>query len=309
MTDPRLLRELLLDVPGPVEHVASGSGLEVVGRHAVVVADDLHHLALFDLADHEAPGRLVRTFPGELPAEHAARKARKPDIEAIALLPSADGAGAVLVGLPSGSRPNRTRGFVFDLDERAEFRAVEPRRLDAAPLLEELQRRIDGECNLEGAASLGDELVLAVRGVAGANALARLDLAAAVAAIAGGRLEPAGLRWVEPLELGDLDGVAFGITDLAVVDGELLCTAAAEDTDNAYDDGEVVGSAVAWLTLGATAPRRMLPLPRRVGKVEGVAADGAGDLLLVTDDDDPGRPARMYLLADPGSRAGSCAVT
>lgn len=301
MTEPRLVRELLLDPHGPFEHVASGSGLEVVGRYAVVVADDLHHLALFDLADHGAPGLLVRTFAGELPSEHAARKARKPDIEAITLVPTVDGAGAALVGLPSGSRPNRTRGFVIDLDDRGQISTSEPRIIDAAPLLDELQRRIHGECNVEGAACMGGELVLALRGVAGANALARLDRVAAVEAIAGGRLDAAGLRSVEPLELGDVEGVALGITDLAVVDGELLATAAAEDTDNAYDDGDVVGSAIAWLTLGAAAPRRMLHLPRHVGKVEGIAADGAGDLLLVTDDDDPARPARMYLLGASSS--------
>lgn len=299
MTDrPQLheLRELLLPPGAPEPHVASGSGLEIVGRRAFVVADDLHHLAWFDLDDHNAPGRLVRTFPGDLPDEHAARKARKPDIEAVVLMPAAAVAGGMLVGLPSGSRPQRMRGFAVDVDPAGSLTSAR-RLFDAAPLFAELGRHVCGECNLEGAACVGDELVLALRGVAGANALARLELVPAIAAITAGQLDASVLRSVSQLRLGELDGVALGITDLAVVGGELLGSAAAEDTDNAYDDGEVVGSAIAWLASGDLAPTRLLPLPSDVGKVEGIAGAGRDRVLLVTDDDDPGRPARMYELA------------
>jgi hypothetical protein len=52
-----------------------------------VVADDENHLGGFDLSDPN-PGRLLPLFDEGLPPGHAARKAAKPDCEALVQLPA-----------------------------------------------------------------------------------------------------------------------------------------------------------------------------------------------------------------------------
>jgi hypothetical protein len=83
------------------------------------------------------------------------------------------------------------------------------------------------------------------------------------------------------------------VTDaVALPDGQVLVSAAAEDTPNAVDDGPVVAAALALLD--GHVLRDVVPLPDldgRVAKVEGLAvvtADrGSAQVLAVVDDDDP----------------------
>src|SRR5690349_9727846 len=76
--------------PGRPAHVSAASGLVAVGPWLYVVADDALHLAVFP-REGTAPGRSLRLFPGELPLEHRTRKAAKPDLEALCLLPPFEG--------------------------------------------------------------------------------------------------------------------------------------------------------------------------------------------------------------------------
>ncbi|MEO6277397.1 MAG: hypothetical protein ABIP59_06225, partial [Roseateles sp.] len=75
-----------------------------IGQRLFVVADDEHTLAVFDAAS-DSPGTLHRLFIGELPDKPKARKAAKPDLEALAQLPpfAACPHGALLA-LGSGSK-------------------------------------------------------------------------------------------------------------------------------------------------------------------------------------------------------------
>ena len=52
-----------------------------------VVADDEHHLGLFDVAP-ESPGHLIRLFEGDLSHKKKERKALKPDIESLVYIPT-----------------------------------------------------------------------------------------------------------------------------------------------------------------------------------------------------------------------------
>jgi hypothetical protein len=96
-------------------------------------------------------------------------------------------------------------------------------------------------------------------------------------------------------ELGEVAGVGLAVTDaIALPDGRLLLSAAAEDTPNAVDDGPVVASALV-LVDGDTV-LDVSPVPEvdgHVAKVEGLALravrDGTAHLLAVVDDDDPTR--------------------
>ena len=79
MLETRIVRELVVDDAAGIAgqtYLSAASGLVKLGTRLFVVADDEHHLAMFDLSNRE-PGRLVAIFDGELPLRHKARKAAK----------------------------------------------------------------------------------------------------------------------------------------------------------------------------------------------------------------------------------------
>ncbi len=122
-----------------------------------------------------------------------------------------------------------------------------------------------------------DALVDAVLGVAGAGAV------------------PVGRP--RRYDLGEVEGVGLEVTDaIALPDGRLLLSAAAEDSPNAVDDGPVVATALALVDgkdVVAVAP--IPEVDGRVHQIEGLALRGLGrgevHLLAVDDDDDPGTPS------------------
>lgn len=254
----RVVRHLRLEDGG---YVAAASGLARARGKLYVAADDELSLAVFDAASGEHGKRLPLSLD-DLPAGKEARKAAKPDLEALATLPSG---GLVVLGSGSGDR--RHRGFVVSLDGQ------DVHELDLERLHGAIAREIDGPLNLEGAEWHGGRLLLAQRGGAnGASALVKVSWPGLV------------VESVEPVAAGALDGVPLGMTDLTrLPDGRLLASYAAEATENAYDDGAVAGSVVGFLGL---KPWRL----EGAWKVEGIWSDGR-ELLMVTDADDPDEPA------------------
>jgi hypothetical protein len=293
------LRELRLEAPsarGRPRHLSAASGLVRAGAFLYVVADDELHLGVFPVTG-EAPGRLLRLLPGGLPGPPAARKAQKPDFEALALMAQAPGLpGAALLALGSASTPARERGALVALDADGGI-AGAPVPLDLAPLAAALREAL-GRVNLEGAVVRGDRLVLLQRAQRGGepNALVAVPLSAALAPGAPIRAE------VRPVDLGAVAGVPLGFTDATPLpDGSLAFSAIAEDTPNSYDDGPCVGAAV-----GIVDPRGELRRLERLvlpAKIEGIAAraDAGGlELLLVTDADDANVPATLNAARLPG---------
>ncbi len=119
----REVRQLLLapgEHPRGLRFLSAASGLVRVGDWFYVVADDELHLGVFPV-DSAAPLRLVRLLDGALPAGAKQRKAAKPDLESLLVLPATAGSpGGALLALGSGSRPNRRIGALLGLDERGE---------------------------------------------------------------------------------------------------------------------------------------------------------------------------------------------
>lgn len=269
------LGTLALDVPsqpGRPAHVAAASGLVVRGDRMYVVADDELALAVFEGG---LTGRLHRLSDEELPLDHDARKAAKPDLEALTELPD----GSLLV-LGSGATERRDRGWVW--------RDGEVRGLALGGLYGVLRERFD-ELNIEGAAVVGDRLLLAQRGngAAGENALVEVDL------------ELRTMHGVTAYDLGEVGGVPLGFSDLAPLpDGRLLFCAVAEDSASTYHDGPCVGAGVGILDPGAhdVVALDLLPEPH---KIEGVALSGDGDVLAVADADDVNVPAPLLKLPLP----------
>ena len=104
-------------------------------------------------------------------------------------------------------------------------------------------------------------------------------------------------------DLRGAGGLALAVTDAVVLpDGRVLVSAAAEDSPNTYDDGPVLGSALALLDGDVVVATVLLPEPDgRVAKVEGLAllewGDRGGRVLATVDADDPEVPSAVLTLA------------
>lgn len=284
-------------------HVRAASGLAWLGAEPrlIVAQDDTSFLALLDehasvigsiTLPHAVDGR--RVFESRL-----GNKKDKLDLESCARLP--DGR-ALVVG--SGSLPARERMVVVD-EQRASI--VPLPALYAA--LRAMSAFAGAELNVEGAAVLGDQLVLANRGngdasmVAAVDALLELPISSFLAHLTGGPLPPFGT--VRAFELGTIDGVRLTFTDLCARGEALYFLASAEASPNAVDDGVVVGTAIGRID-GDTAS--LVPLvdadrARLTDKIEGLAwarHDGAGDrVYVVVDRDDPDLPSECLTVELP----------
>ena len=293
----RCLRSLDVADAGGTSHLSAASGLVAVGAILYVVADDEHHLGVFDRSG-SGPGRQVRLFEGELPDKHKKRKAAKPDLEALLELPPDAGRPhGALLALGSGSRPSRQRGALLGL--RADGGLDGSRRhVDLEPWYAGLAPHID-QLNIEGAFIAGATLCLLQRGGAeSANVCVRFAWSEVARWLDDGAPAPRPLG-AERYALGAIDGVPLGFTDATPLPGGgFVFCAAAEDTGNAYDDGGCKGSAI-----GVVDPQGRLAWIARlepVCKVEGIALATPGsarELLLVSDADDRESPALLLSVA------------
>lgn len=282
--------------PGRPLHLSAASGLACVNSFVYVVADDELHLGVFRTSDHE-PGHLIRLVDGALPDAKPDRKKQKPDFEALTLLPADWGyPHGALLALGSGSRRNRRIGARLGLNAQGAVRGS-PSLVDLSSLLAPLDDAFHTP-NIEGAVVSGDELRLFQRGNKrhAENAIIRFPLSAVLDTLGSERPGAVKPSAVDRFDLGQIDGIPFGFTDAAALpNGDMVFTAVAEDTDDAYDDGPCVGAAIG-IADNSGRLRWLRPLDRP-HKVEGVDARMDGDvirLLLVTDADDADIPAGLF---------------
>jgi hypothetical protein len=257
------LRDLRID---PITHprgrtyLSAASGLVSIHERLYVVADDEHYLAEFDATAHDAPGRLLRLFEGELPVSPKRRKSTKPDIESLARLPAMPGCpSGALLGLGSGSRPNRNTGVLMTLGSDGGVEGA-ARRVDLTPLYAPLSRQF-AELNIEGALVVGDELLLLQRGHKGGspNACIHLAWAEVLPWLLGRSTAPVHATAVRRYDLGEVDGVPLCFTDGSALPGRAwLFSAVAENVDDSYNDGLCVGASIGL----STPPERCVPCRR-----------------------------------------------
>ncbi|GEP37893.1 hypothetical protein NPS01_15560 [Nocardioides psychrotolerans] len=269
----------------------------------LVVQDDATHACWHRTTGTEKIRLLPPVEGHDTFSEAAGTKQLKPDLEAACRLPQLGPDVALLLG--SGSTPRRMRAVVVDVGSgRTSTRDLAPLHARAAALLGIDDRQL----NLEGACVVGDVLRWFQRGrPAGGLPTASVDvpLEALLDALArGAAVTEVPVRHALTYDLGEVDGTGLAITDVvALPDGRLLVSAAAEDSPDAYDDGPVLGSALALLD-GADV-LDVVTLPRlggRAAKVEGLtlldADAGLGELrlLAVADQDDPATPSPLLTL-------------
>ena len=278
--------------------VTAASAIAPLGGGWLVAQDDATSAAW--LRDGSVtPVRVLPPVEGlDRFSEAAGTKRLKPDLE-VACPAEVDGEPAVLL-LGSGSTDRRTRGVLVRLvDGHPVVQAGE-----LAPLYALVAERLgvpDGQLNLEGASRHGGTVRWFNRGNLAAGVRpgsVDVPLAGLVDAVLG-RGDAAAVPVEQPLvyDLGEVAGVGLAVTDaIALPDGRLLLSAAAEDTPNAVDDGPVVAAALVLVDGDTVLDVAAVPeVDGHVPKVEGLALraarDGEVDLLAVVDDDDPTRPS------------------
>ena len=220
----------------------------------------------------------------------------KPDLETAFPVVASGTSGVLVMG--SGSLPARMRGVLVTASG-ATVVSAELNEL-YAQVAAALDVPLD-DLNLEGACQVDGVVRWFLRGSSAlglADASVDVELDALLAVFAGER-EAGAVPVTAPrrYDLGTVDGVGLAVTDaVALPDGRLLLSAAAEDTPNAVDDGPVVGGAL--VLVDAHEVRGIAELPHVDGvppKVEGLALVAAGDgwldLLAVVDEDREGAPS------------------
>lgn len=318
-----------LDLPS---HVRAGSGLRRWEGKLAIVQDDVNAIALYDEASGEievlplpagAGGR--RQFSDEL-----GNKADKMDLEGCEVLP--DGR---LLAIGSGSTTARERMVLVSPDRTV--RVVDGS--DFYSYLREHTQFAGSELNVEGLAVVGDKLRLFQRGngavppLAAAadrterpeviavrrwlddggatlplvdlpvNATADFELAEFIAWLDDGGRVPR-LITSQQFDLGLVRGVSLSFTDaVSLPDDHVVFLAAAEDSPDTYDDGEVVGAKIGMLGDGQVVLADIVNGDGSLStlKFEGVefigfTGSGELELLAVTDMDDTETPALLALL-------------
>lgn len=297
-TELKFEAELRLE---PLQHapfVSAASGLVQVGDDLFVVDDDSISLGIFS-AKTLAPGRSIPLFRRRPQSgDKEARKVSKPDLESLAWVETSGGSGLLAFG--SGSSPHRNTGVFLRFSQG---RVTQVLNFDLTPLYEKLGDRIQ-DLNVEGLASLGETLRLVHRGnsARGSNAIVDLDLETVMQSAQRGRaVGPEALKSISEVELGAVEGVPWTFTDLAPLgDGRSLFLAAAEDTDDPYSDGEILGSAVGILEADGTVTG--FRAVSNTVKLEGVHVQKEAQhyqLWMVSDPDSKSTPARIYRLSLP----------
>ncbi|MCA0144194.1 hypothetical protein [Blastococcus sp. LR1] len=288
-------RQLRFDDGTPV---TAASGVAPLGDGWLIAQDD-SVIAAWRRHGGVTPVRVLPAVEGhDTFSEAAGTKHLKPDLE-VACPAEVDGEPAVLL-LGSGSSPRRMRGVLVRLVDGVPVVAA----AELGPLYARVADRLGlpmDSVNLEGASRHGDTIRWFNRGnlMAGVrSASVDVPLEGLVAAVLG-RGEAGEVTVERPLEyeLGQVEGVGLAVTDaIALPDGRVLLSAAAEDTPNAVDDGPVVATAIALLD--GERVLAVAPIPEvdgHVHKVEGLALRGVEGgtirLLAVVDDDDTARPS------------------
>lgn len=300
MLSPVHLRDLGVDPalhPRGQAHLSAASGLVQVGAWLYVVADDEHHLGLFDADTHPAqPVFLHRMLAGDLPQGKGQRKALKPDLEALALLPATpDQPHGALLAVGSGSRPKRQQALLMTLDAQGRPGA-NTRHVDLSDLYQPLRANFP-DLNIEGVFVAGPTLHLLQRGNKGdaRNACMEYAWADIHAWLSGAQDRPPHALRTTEFALGLLGGVPLGFTDgTPLAGGGWLFSAVAEDTGNSYQDGACAGSAIGWV--GADGKLQRLAPIAGAPKVEGIAQVGDRRLLMVTDSDDPDLASQLLAI-------------
>lgn len=225
----------------PLENLPSASGVEIIDGVIYIIGDDtpymyvldhslklLEKVTLFDSEDFET-GRIPKKI--------------KPDLECMTTL-TIHG-NKYILAMGSGSKENRDKGFLIKLPTRYNKKyIVQP--FSFTRLYNLLRSNPDiagnGRLNLEAAAADGQHFILFNRAnKSGNNVLLYFQLEEFIVYLTENPdLVP--FPVIQNFDLPSIEGVPAGFSGASFWEGKIFFTAAAEDTSDAVDDGEVHGS-------------------------------------------------------------------
>jgi hypothetical protein len=265
----------------------AASGVAHLAGELVLVQDDASFLARVRPGVPARAVALPRGPGGRRRFEkRLGNKNDKLDLESCVAVAGPDGARLLAFG--SGSLPVRTWIACYTPSRES------VRMVDAGPLYEALRAELafsGGALNIEGAAVVQGALRLFQRSNGhhgGHPASVDLDLAAFLAWLDAGGAEPA-LDRITHYDLGQERGVRFGFTDACELGPDRIAyLASAEDSPDAVEDGQVLGSRVGVID-GAGA--RWVELRAEPGVAGALKAEGIAL--------DPERPDRAWVVLDP----------
>lgn len=234
--------------------IPSASGMELAGGKLYVVGDDSPFLYVLDQSSLRQTGTIPLFESGDFGSGRIP-KLLKPDLECLTQL-EINGVNN-LVAFGSGSTDKRNRCYTIALPAG---RQVRPRVQEHSLkiLYEALQadKKLLGRevLNIEAAATTPDQLLLLQRAARGGpNLLLAFPKKEFVAYLSGSRQQPPGFSAI-PFHLPTLAGLPARFSGAVVYGQHLFFTASVENTTDAIADGEVLGSFVGWVDLGALQP-------------------------------------------------------
>ncbi len=213
----------------------------------MILQDDVSALAVLDPSTGSTQPILLPAGPNGARVFDDERGNRKfkLDLEACIVLPDSR-----LVALGSGSSPHREKIVIV-----AAGKGALAQQFSGSDLYANLRVHADARgarLNIEGAVVQGRWLRLlqrghGKRGLEPWNAILDVPLDRFMGWLDGRNAVPSVRRILE-IHLGDVAGVPLGFTDAAVTDdGRVAVLACAEDTEDALNDGPVVGCRFGWL--------------------------------------------------------------
>lgn len=212
-------------------NIPSGSIIEQIGKELWIVGDDYTNLFMLDKGGNLIKERQI--FASQYEGSRIPKK-EKPDFEAGTICEIAGEQYFLVLG--SGSKsPERDKGFLIPLDEKSAIRSI-----DLGSFYDLLRKdKQVKELNIEAAATIDNQIVLFNRG---GNFQENL------------LIFPEKNIWENTIptytskriSIPSIDTIPAGISGAAFdpQTGHLWICASAEDTQNAYDDGKIVGSLI-----------------------------------------------------------------
>lgn len=232
--------------------ITAASSLLNIGGRIFVCSDDQY--SIYEYTDHG-----WKKFHWNEKPNGPLQKKLKPDFEALIQVDA-----ETILMMPSGSKTNRTEVIYFNINKHS-FTS-----LDLSHFFSKIP-----SINLEGGAKIGEHLILMNRGV-------RNQPSSLITAHA----QTFSILNIVNIDFGDIGGQPLHGSELCMDEGQLFSLAVAEDSDNSYDDGEILGSVLCqidWMS-GKVVSRQIFPFKI---KTEGLCPY-KNEWLVVTDPDGTG---------------------
>lgn len=265
-------------------NIPSGSGIVKSHTHYYIIGDDSP--LLFKLNEEFETVSTIQLINSDHVVGNRIIKAEKPDFESLELIGDDE-----LVAFGSGSKSPQRNVFLHIL-------LKDPLKIEQYDLTEfydglrNLKIMQNSELNIEGVAFNDHYLFLFNRKK---NIIFKFNFSAFINYVK--KKAPFPKFEIQEFTLPKINGIEAGFSGATVLrkNSKIIFTASVEDTTNAYDDGEILGSFIGMIDIDSNAiPTNFeycaIPNINEVFKVESVTvvkevSKGKTNLVLITDDD------------------------